>query len=202
MPTIEFFFDLSSPYSYLAHTQLDAIAARTGASLAAKPMVLAAVFKAAGNARPAEVAAKGLNMMRDVPAWARDYGVPFVWCNAFPFNAIKPERLILAADTLPEPKGWALTKALFTAVWGHDRDPLDPAVLVELANGIGLDGAALLAKTEEQAIKDALKANTDDAIARNAYGAPTFFVGDQMFVGNDRLAFVERAAKGERIYVD
>lgn len=198
MPVVEFFFDLSSPYSYLASTRLDGLVARTGATLEPKPFVVAAVFKASGNLAPRDIAVKARYMFADIPAWARTYGIPFVWSDKFPVNAMKAHRLLLAVDD--PAKRWALTKRLFRAFWADDRDLTDPAVLGELAAAEGLDAPALLAATETQAIKDRLRANTDSAIERGAFGAPSFFVNGEYFIGNDRLPFVERAAAGERIY--
>jgi 2-hydroxychromene-2-carboxylate isomerase len=199
MSLIEFFFDLSSPYSYLASTQLDGLLARTGATLEPRPFVLAAVFKASENPAPREIAIKARYMARDVPAWARTYGVPFVWSDKFPLNAMKAHRVLVALDD-PAAR-WSLTKRLFRAFWGEDRDLADPSVLAELVAAHGLDAPALLAATESPPVKDRLRANTDSAIERGAYGAPSFFVNGEYFIGNDRLAFVERAARGERLYV-
>jgi 2-hydroxychromene-2-carboxylate isomerase len=198
MPTIEFFYDFSSPYSYLAAMKLPEVAHRTGATLRYRPFVLGAVFKAAGNHMPAEIAAKAAYQLKDLQAWANDYGVPFNFPDVFPLNAIKAARMAVALET--EADRAKLTERVYKAYWGENKDITDVGVLAQLANEAGFDGAALVARTDQQAVKDALRANTDDAIARGSFGAPTMFVGEQMFIGNDRLVFVERAAKGEQIY--
>jgi 2-hydroxychromene-2-carboxylate isomerase len=191
---IEFFFDLSSPYSYLAATQLPAIAARVGAPIAWKPFVLFAVFKAAENDMPARVPAKARYMLKDLERWARHYNVEFRLNSRFPVNALKAMRLVVAA----EEQGRAGETALeaFRAVWAQDKDVTDMTELAAVAERAGLDVGRAMAAIETQAIKDRLRAYTDDAIARGAFGAPAMFVGDELFWGNDRLHFLEEAAKG------
>jgi 2-hydroxychromene-2-carboxylate isomerase len=198
MAIIEFFYDFSSPYSFLAMTKLPEIAARTGAVLVPKPFVLGAVFKASGNHAPATVAAKAVYVAMDVAAWADTYDVVFTIPESFPINAIKAARMVVALEDRDQ--AWRLTDRLFRAYWSESQDITDGGVLAKLASELGLNGAALVAQTEQQAVKDKLRAHTDDAISRGAFGAPTIYVGDQMFVGNDRLNFVERAARGEQIY--
>ena len=197
MAHVEMFFDLSSPYSYLASTQVEQVARRAGATFEAKPFVLGVVFQATGNRLPAAVAAKAAWMLNDLRAWARDYAVPFRLNDCFPFNAMKAHRLILAVE---EAARWRVIQRCFRAFWSENADLADDAVLARLLRECGLEAEKLLPRVEEADIKLALRANTDDAIARGAFGAPTFFVGGELFVGNDRLPFVERAARGERVY--
>jgi len=188
---LEFFFDLSSPYSYLAATQMKPMAARHGAELVWKPMVLGAVFKATGNDMPARVAHKARWMGNDLARWAEHYGVAWRWSSHFPVNAIKAMRLILVDDA----KAADVTLAAFSALWADDRDITTPDELSRIAERGGLEPAAALQAIETPAIKDRLRANTDEAIARGAFGAPTMFVGDEMHWGNDRLHFVEAALR-------
>jgi 2-hydroxychromene-2-carboxylate isomerase len=191
---IEFFFDLSSPYSYLAATQLPAIAARVGAPIAWKPFVLFAVFKAAENDMPARVPAKARYMLKDLERWARHYNVEFRLNSRFPVNALKAMRLVVAAEEQGRSGETALEA--FRAVWAQDKDVTDMTELAAVAERAGLDVGRAMAAIETQAIKDRLRAYTDDAIARGAFGAPAMFVGDELFWGNDRLHFLEEAAKG------
>lgn len=191
MARVDFFFDLSSPYSYLAATQIEAVAARAGAEVAWRPMVLGAVFKATGNAMPAHVAAKAKYMFDDLARWAEQYGVPFRFSSRFPLNTIKAMRLVVAVEA--EGKAGPLARALFDAMWVDDRDVTDDATLRAAADAAGVDAAKALAAVETPAVKDRLRANTDEAVARGAFGAPAIFVGDQLFWGNDRLHHVERA---------
>lgn len=196
MATIEFFYDFTSPFSYLASTQVDGIVQRTGATLVAKPFLLGAVFKAAGGHSILESPARLAHNMKDIHVWAKEYGVPFNFPTAWPANTIKAARLVAASGDA----GWGLSKRLFNAFWAGERDITQLDVLAAIAAEAGLDADALMARIEQQDVKDQVRAWTDEAVARGAFGAPTFFVGDQMFFGNDRLAFLERAARGERLY--
>jgi 2-hydroxychromene-2-carboxylate isomerase len=188
---VDFFFDLSSPYSYLAATQMNALADRTGAEIAWRPMVLFAVFKASGNDMPARVQHKARWMGNDLALWAEHVGVPWKMSSHFPLNAIKAMRLILVDDK----RAGEVALAGFRAMWAEDRDITQEAELRRIAELGGLDPARALAQIEEPAVKDKLRANTDEAIARGAFGAPTMLVGDQLFWGNDRLQFVEAALR-------
>jgi 2-hydroxychromene-2-carboxylate isomerase len=198
MPTIEFFFDFSSPYTYLASTRIHALAERTGAQLVTKPFVLGAVFKATGNEMPAHVPAKAAYMWKDLTAWAADYGVPFTLSPHFPVNSMAALRMFVALGD--DPRAWPFAARVFRAVWAEEADIADKHTLHSLATELGLDADHLLRRIDEPDVKATLRTYTDDAIARGAFGAPTFFVGDQLFCGNDRLPFVERAARGERVY--
>lgn len=189
--TIEFFFDFSSPYSYLAATQLPEIAARTGAKIVYRPVVLSAVFKATGNDMPAKVPAKGAYMLKDLERWAEFYGVRFKFSSHFPANTIKAMRLVLVGDEHGSAELVAL--GAFRAMWAEDRDLSDAVVLGDIAEKAGLDPRGAILAIESQSIKDRLRANTDAAIARGVFGAPAMFVRDELFWGNDRLDFVERA---------
>lgn len=194
MKRIDFYFDLSSPYSYLAATQLGDIAQRHGATVAWKPMVLAAVFKAADNHMPAQSPPKARHMLEDLQRWARQYGVPFVMNARFPMNAIKPERLIIAAESTG--RSGELALALFRAMWAEDQDISSAEVMAAVARGLGLDADGLLAAIETPAVKDGLRAYTDEAIALGAFGAPTMAYEGQIYWGNDRLHHLEDALRG------
>ena len=191
MKKLEFFFDLSSPYSYLAATQVQPLADKTGAALIWRPMVLGAVFKATGNEMPARVPGKARWMGNDLQRWAEHYGVPFRFSSHFPANTIKAMRLVLVDDA----KAGAVAMAGFRAMWADDRDLTDDGVLRSIAEMGGLDPAAAMQAIETPAIKDKLRANTDEAVARGAFGAPAMLVGDELFWGNDRLHFVEAALR-------
>jgi 2-hydroxychromene-2-carboxylate isomerase len=184
---IEFFFDYGSPFSYLADTQLPALAKRTGAEIVYRPMLLGAVFKATSNASPVTVPAKGRYMGAELQRWARRYGVPMDMNSHFPFNTIKLMRAAVAAQM--QGRFAQYHPAAFRAVWVEGIDGSDPAALGALLERTGLARDSI----EGGEIKDRLRANTDEAVARGVFGAPTFFVGDDMFWGNDRLDFVEEA---------
>ncbi len=194
MKTVDFYFDLSSPYSYLAATQVPALVARTGAEVRWKPMVLAAVFKAADNVMPAQSPPKARYMLRDLERWAQRYGVPFAMSSRFPMNTIKPERLVIAAE--PSGRAAEVALALFHAMWVDDRDIASEPELRAAALTAGVDPSGLLAAIETPAVKDRLRAYTDEAIAREVFGAPAFVFGDELFWGNDRIEFLEAALRG------
>lgn len=191
MKRVEFFYDYASTYSYLAHRDIEKLAARCGAELVFRPMVLGFVFKATGNSMPASVPAKAAYMVHDVRRWVRHYGLPFRMPSVFPVNTIRALRGAVAA--LEEGTFPAYHHAVMEAYWARDQDIGNADVLVSIATAAGLDGARLIARCETEPVKAALKKNTDDAIARGVFGAPTFFVGDEMFWGNDRLDFVAEA---------
>lgn len=193
--TLEFYYDYGSPYSYLADTQVEAIARRTGAALARRPMLLGGVFKATGNASPMTVAAKSRWAAFDMPMWARHYGVPFNPNPFFPVNTLALMRGAAAAqiDGFFE----RYHPAMYKAMWVDGVNLNDMAEVAKVLTAAGLDAAKIGRRIQDQDVKDRLKATTDEAAARGVFGAPTCFVGDMMFFGNDRLPFVEMALKGD-----
>lgn len=191
--TVEFFFDLGSPASYLAHTQLPALCRDCGAALVYRPMLLGGVFQATGNASPAMIPAKGRYMIRDLARYAERYGVPMRFNPHFPINTLTLMRLLVAVQMhQPERLDDAL-QALFQATWVDGVNMGDPARVAEVLAAAGLDAAALQQQIGEPAVKDALKATTEEAVRRGVFGAPTCFVGDDMYFGQDRLDFVREA---------
>ena len=198
-PSVEFFFDTASPYSYLASTQVGGLSDRTGATIEWRPFFLGGLFQSIGNATPATLAPRGRYMARDLRRWAKRYGVPFNWPSRFPMNTIGAQRLLLAVqDDHGEEACGRLTAALFTAYWVDDRDLKDGEVLRDVAAGAGFDAEALLARTQEPAIKERLKGVTQEAEDRGVFGAPTFFFGEEMYFGNDRLLLLEDALMESR----
>ena len=193
MPVLDFFFDLSSPYSYLAATQLPALSARTGAEVRWRPMVLFAVFAATGNKMPAETPSKAQWMLGDLQRWSAHYAVPFRFNSRFPVNALQAMRLVLVGER--HGRAAEVAGEAFRRIWVDDRDVTQPDELADIARSAGLPPGAAAGITDP-AIKDALKANTDEAVRRGVFGAPALFVGDTLFWGNDRLAFVEEALRG------
>ena len=193
--TLEFYFDYGSPYSYLADTQVEAIAQRTGATLVRKPMLLGGVFKATGNHSPAELPQKSAWSGFDMPMWARHYGVPFQRNPFFPVNTLALMRGAAAAqiDGLFE----RYHPAVYKAMWVDGRNLNDMTEIAAVLTSAGLEAAKVGARIQDQDVKDRLKATTDEAVARGVFGAPTCFVDNMMFFGNDRLPFVEMALKGE-----
>ncbi|MDP6350988.1 MAG: 2-hydroxychromene-2-carboxylate isomerase [Alphaproteobacteria bacterium] len=188
---VEFFYDFGSPTSYLAYTQLPAVAARRGAEIIWRPILLGGVFKASGNRSPIEVAAKGAYMGVDMARFAKRYGVRFAMNPYFPINTLALMRGAVAATE----DGYhdAYTDAVFPAMWAELKNMGEPAIVAAVLAGAGIDAEAMMARIAEPSIKDKLKTETEAAAARGMFGAPTFFVGDQMFFGQDRLDFVEAA---------
>lgn len=189
MAALEFFYDFVSPYSYLASTRVEAEVARVGGTVRFRPFLLGGVFNATGNRAPIETPAKGRHLATDLGRWARRLGVPFAWPAKFPVLTVLPLRAAFAAE-----KAGVLvpfTHAVYRAYWAEGKDISDGAVVAAVATAAGLDGAALVAAAP--GYKEALKASTQEAVDRGSYGAPTFFLGDEMFVGNDRLDFAIEA---------
>lgn len=195
MPSeIEFFFDIASPYSYLASTQIAGLSERTGVAVRWKPFLLGGVFKASGNAPPAGVAARARYMARDLVRWAERYEVPYRFPDRFPGNSLTAQRMLLAAGAAGGDESIARLAATFYRFhWAENGDIGDREALVALGDAAGFDGADLLAATQEPAIKAQLIALTEDAVSRGAFGAPTFFHGGELFFGNDRMSLLEDA---------
>ncbi|MDH4607536.1 2-hydroxychromene-2-carboxylate isomerase [Pseudomonas sp. BN102] len=191
--TVEFFFDFGSPSTYLAWTQLPALCAKAGAQLQYRPMLLGGVFQATGNASPIEIPAKGRYTMIDFQRFARRYGVPLEFNPYFPINTLTLMRGAIGIQMRQPERFEAYLASVFKAFWQDKRNLGDPAVLAATLDAAGFDPQALLALTSDQEVKDALKAATEEAVKRGAFGAPTFFVGNEMFFGQDRLDFVAEA---------
>ena len=184
----DFFYDLGSPYSYLASTQLPGIEERTTARPRLLPITLGGLRKSTGHQIPPP--AQLLYMAEDTGRWAKKYGVPMQIPKVFPASTIKALRACLAADRAGRQA--EAMRALFHTYWGEGNDLSDPAVIERALSAAGLDGKALVAATEEQEVKDTLRRNTELALFRGVFGVPTFFVGERSFWGNDRIPFVER----------
>ena len=193
MPRFEYFFDYVSPFAYLADTQLPALLQRTGAEIVYRPFLLGGVMQATKNSPPINVPSKGKHMFTDLNRWAKRYRVELNPSPHFPVNTLHAMRAAVAA--LGDPRFGDFHRAMFRAVWVEGRNLGDEAELRAAIDAAGLDGAALLARSKEADVKDALRRNSDEAVERGAFGAPTFFVGDEMFWGNDRLDFLEEALR-------
>lgn len=191
--SVEFYFDFGSPASYLAATQLPHLCADTGAELVWKPMLLGGVFQATGNQSPAAIPAKGPYVFEDLARFARRYGVPLQRNPYFPINTL----LLMRGATgmqMREPERFrAYVDAVYRAMWIEPRNLNDPATLAAALADAGFDPASMIALANAQEVKDRLKATTQEAVARGVFGAPTMFVGDQMYWGQDRLDFVREA---------
>lgn len=188
---VEFYFDVGSPASYLAWTQIARLAERHGAEVVYQPMLLGGVFKATGNASPASVPAKGRYTRIDFERFARRYQVPFAQNPFFPINTMQLMRGAVAL--LDGDQFQPYVDAVFRAIWVKGQNMGDPDVVARVLGGQGFDVAGLLQQINDPAVKERLRQITERAIERDVFGAPTFFVGDEMFFGQDRLDFVEAA---------
>jgi 2-hydroxychromene-2-carboxylate isomerase len=188
---IELFFDIGSAYSYLASTQMAGLAKRTGVAVRWRPFLLGAVFKATGNDSPVRIPAKGRWMMGDLMMWAKHYGIAARLPSRFPLNTLRTQRALAAAERSAPAGLPAYAAALFHAFWAEDQDVSSDAVMAAAARAVGLDGDAIVAAIDAPETKDHLRATTDEAVRRGAFGAPAMFVGDVLFWGNDRIVLLE-----------
>ena len=198
--TIDFIFDFGSPNAYLAHKVLPDVAARTGATIVLLPCLLGGIFKLTGNQAPTTAfgAIKGKldYEMLETGRFIEAHGLSAFRFNPhFPVNTLLLMRGMVAAQRAGV--GEAYLDAMLRGMWEEGLKLDDPAVFVAAADAAGLDGQALLAATADPEVKAELAANTDAAVARGVFGIPTFFVGDEMFFGKERLGQVEaELAKG------
>lgn len=197
--TVDFIFDFGSPNAYLAWKVLPAIAARHGASVNVLPCLLGGIFKATGNQAPS-VAFGGIRgkmeyEMLEMRRFIAAHGLSAFHLNPhFPVNTLLLMRGQIAADQAGV--GAAYLEAMLAGMWEQGLKLDDPEVFVATADAAGLDGAALLEATADPEVKARLAANTEAAVARGVFGIPTFFVGEEMFFGKDRLGQVEAALAG------
>jgi 2-hydroxychromene-2-carboxylate isomerase len=192
---IEFFFDCSSPWTYLAFHNIQPMAAEFGASITWRPILVGGIFNTInpsvyeGRAHP--VPAKARYSGKDMQDWARVAGLKIKMPpSVFPVNSVKAMRmcLVLGGELVP------FATAVFEAYWGADQDVSQDAVLREICGRVDLDADALLAAQAADDIKAQLRANTDEVMARGGFGSPTIFVGGtDMYFGNDRLPLVRAA---------
>jgi 2-hydroxychromene-2-carboxylate isomerase len=196
-PTLEFYFDVGSAMSYLAWVRLPALAKETGAVVVYKPMLLGGVFQATGNRSPMEVPSKARYMAADMDRYARRYNAPMTLNPHFPINTLTLMRIATGLQMRDEARFLAYLDAVNRAIWVDQRNMNDPAVVAQVLQAAGFDPAALLALAADPAVKERLKADTQEAVSRGVFGAPTFFVGGQMYWGQDRLDFVTEALKAQ-----
>ncbi|MGX9760156.1 2-hydroxychromene-2-carboxylate isomerase [Pseudomonas shahriarae] len=191
--TLEFFFDLGSPTTYLAYTQLPGICAETGSQLVYQPILLGGIFKATGNASPVTIPAKGRYLLQDLARYAKRYGVPLKFNPHFPINTLTLMRAVTGIQLRQPQRFIDFIDCLFRAIWVEGRNMGDPAVVAALLAQHHFDPAQVLELTQDEEVKNALKHKTEEAIARGMFGAPAMFVGQQLFFGQDRLDFVREA---------
>ena len=191
--SVDFFFDVGSPASYLAWTQLPGLCASHGADLVYRPMLLGGVYQATGNASPATIPAKGRYTQMDYERHARRYGVPLRSNPHFPIITLFLMRAVTGIQLRRPGQLQQLLGCVYKALWIDALDLNDPKLTAGILATGGFDPAEIERLAQDPETKAALKATTQEAVARGAFGAPTLFVGDQMFFGQDRMDFVREA---------
>ena len=191
--SVDFLFDFGSPAAYLAWTQLGKLAADTGATVVPQPILLGGVFQATGNRAPITVPLKGSYLFKDLNRYARRYGVALVMNPHFPINTITLMRIDVGMLEAGHAQLQVYRDAVFHAIWVAQRNMNDADTVAQVLAEAGLDAPALLALAADPQVKESLKVRTQQAVERGAFGAPTFFVGEEMFWGQDRLDFVRAA---------
>ncbi len=187
---VEFFFDVGSPASYLAWTQLPGLCAEAGAELVYRPFLLGGVFQSTGNKSPMDIPVKGRYVFDDLMRYAKRYNVPLKVNPHFPINTLLLMRGAVAMQLKHPERFIAYVEAVFRAIWVDGRDMNDGSVVAGVLQKIGIDAAMVMAEATDAAVKGELRKTTEDAVARGAFGAPTMFVGRTMLFGQDRLDFV------------
>ncbi|HEY1416092.1 MAG TPA: 2-hydroxychromene-2-carboxylate isomerase [Caulobacteraceae bacterium] len=195
-PVVEFFFDCSSPWTYLAFENIQPLAADVGARIVWRPFLVGGVFNTVNpsvyQSRATPVPAKARYMLKDVQDWARHAGLRIRFPpTVFPVNSVKAMRACLVLE--PEGRLVAFARAIFEAYWSDDQDVSQDEVLAAICDDVGID-RSVLERAAAPEIKDRLRANTDELVARGGFGSPTMFVaGEDMYFGNDRLPLVRGA---------
>lgn len=197
--SLEFYFDYISPFSYVANAAVEQLADRTGAHVEFKPMFLGAVMQTTGNRPPGMVPAKGAYMMKDLLRCTTRYGLEFRMNPHFPMvntRILLRATCGLAQDPSEQKR---FMDAVFRHMWATETalKPDDESSLEAMCTAEGFDFSQIMALAEDPANREAMQSNTDSAISRGAFGAPTFFVGEEMFFGHDRLDYAEEALKAQ-----
>ena len=196
---IEFFFDCSSPWTYLAFHNIQPLAAEFGAPIRWRPVLVGGIFNAVNPSvyamRENPVPLKRDYMLKDLQDWSREAGLRIVFPpRMFPVNSVKAMRACIVLDA--QHKMLPFATEVFEAYWGRDEDISQDAVLAQVCARAGIDAAPLFAAIAQPAVKEQLKLNTDEVMRRGGFGSPTIFVnGDDMFFGNDRLPLVRAALR-------
>lgn len=188
---IDFYFDVGSPAAYLAWTQLPKLMQETGATINYKPMFISGVFKLTGNDTPITVPAKGRWIFEDFARWAKRYNVPLVVNSKFPVNSLYMMRGIIAHKN--DDRFMALVNTMFDAMWVSNKDVTDPNIMAEIASSAGVNSQDFAEKLQSPDTKQLLIDATQEAVDRGVFGAPTFFVGEEMHFGQDRMDFIAEA---------
>jgi 2-hydroxychromene-2-carboxylate isomerase len=193
--TVDFFFDVGSPASYLAWTQLPGMCASHGAELVYRPMLLGGVYQATGNSSPVTIPLKARYWQLDYERHARRYGVPLNENVHFPIITLFLMRAVTGIQLRRPEQLQQLLGCVFKALWVDALNLNDPQLTADILKAGGFDPAEIERLAQDPETKAALKATTDEAVKRGVFGAPTIFVGDQIFFGQDRMDFILEALK-------
>ena len=189
---VEFYFDLGSPFSYLAFYKLQEIIQKYNAEIEYTPILLGGVFKSTGNKSPIEVPAKGIYSMQDLSRWSDYYQIPMQMNPYFPMNTLTLMRILTGVKIYHDEYFEAILTKFFDAMFRKPLNLADSEVLINLFQGDAIDGQQLLDLSQDPVVKQKLIDETNNAVQRGVFGAPTFFVRENMYWGQDRLHFVER----------
>tara|TARA_B100000161_G_scaffold25882_1_gene15232 strand:- start:86 stop:688 length:603 start_codon:yes stop_codon:yes gene_type:complete len=200
MTTVEFFFDYSSPWTYLAFDRIEEFCEKNDAELIWKPFLVGGVFNKVNPSvyqrRENPVPPKDNYYRKDMNDWARYQGITLIKPSVFPVNSVKALRGAFVA--IEEGKISEYSRGCFSAYWTNDKDISQEDVLQPIAEAAGMDGEAFMAKITEERIKRKLFETTDEIIAREGFGSPTFFIDESdMYFGNDRLELMQAAIDGK-----
>ena len=199
MARLEFFYDCSSPWTYLAFHRIEAVCAEANAELVWRPFLVGGVFNTVNpsvyESREKPVPLKARYYAKDLADWARHYGIEIGQPPVFPVNSVKAMRGAFVAEEAGAISPYS--RAVFEAYWGRLEDISQDAVLEGIVASVGLDKEAFFEKIARQEYKDRLRANTEELVERGGFGSPTMFVnGGDMYFGNDRLPLVRAALGG------
>ena len=195
MQPIDFYFDFSSPYGYLASTRIDGLGAKYGREVRWRPILLGATFKVTGLPPLPTVPLKGDYSRHDFARSARHHGVAYTHPSVFPIATQAPARAFYWLDAQNPTKAKQLAAALYEAYFQRDVNISNPSDTVAVAAAMGVDGPALEAALNDPAVKEKLKVEVEQAIARGVFGSPFIFVDDEPFWGMDRFDQIERWLK-------
>ena len=191
MKQIEFYFDLGSPYSYVGVQRIQQIAQQYQAEIVWKPMLLGGIFKATGNNSPMAVPAKARYSMIDLGRWSKLWNIPVQMNPYFPINTLNLMRIITAVQVYQPENFQKILHGLFDAMFGNPRNLNDINELANVVQGLGLEITQVQAWLADEQVKAQLKQVTEEAVERGVFGAPTWFVDDEIFWGIDHLHFLE-----------
>ena len=189
---IEFYFDFSSPYGYIASQLIDAVGAKRGRAVVWKPILLGAIFKITGMQPLTEIPIKGEYMKKDFARSARLHGIPFRMPDPFPFSGVAANRAFYWMAARDPAKAHDLGNTLYSAAFGRNHDIATPEGVVQIAKDLGIDPDAIGAGIASPEAKDRTRAENDAAVAKGIFGSPTFLIDGEPFWGADRLNQVEK----------